>query len=310
MNFILEKSLIRFKDKLLTKNIFQITIIFFLACLSIFYAKQIYLNKNYTFEKVRIVNICLNKQTFSRDIAIWTLLTDGIESYSVSAIKLLKSIKKNVKITSFDAFVLELVNKPIPNIFKVDLLKAGWKICQVNRIAPRDEEKTHGRFRDQFTKLLLWNATGHKAHYYFDSDTFVIRNVDDFFSFHNKLIPDMHKIGCTMDLRETGWQETFNMGVFIVKPNQSEFNRLIQLKNDPNLQYEMIMSEQGFLNVVYRNLWYEIGFENNANLAVYTAKRDFWEGKARFINIIHYTMEKPWACSDAYKVPCDFWRQF
>jgi len=126
---------------------------------------------------------------------------------------------------------------------------------------------------------------------------------------HNKLDPEFHKIGCTMDLRETGWQKAFNMGVFLVKPNQTEFKRLIKLKNDSNFQYEMIMSEQGFLNVVYRNLWYEIGFENNANLAVYTAKRDFWDGKANFINIIHYTIEKPWACSDVYKAPCDFWRQ-
>ena len=68
------------------------------------------------------------------------------------------------------------------------------------------------------------------------------------------------------------------------------------------------MSEQGFLNVAYKDLWYEIGFENNANLAVYSQKRDFWDAKIDFITVIHFTMEKPWACSDTYKEPCEFWR--
>ena len=113
-----------------------------------------------------------------------------------------------------------------------------------------------------------------------------------------------------MDIYAGNWKLNFNMGVFVIKPNQTELFRLLELKNDPKFNFDVAQAEQGFLNVVYKNLWYEIGFENNANLAVYSQKRDYWNGKKNFINIIHYTMEKPWACSDAYKVPCDLWIQF
>ena len=258
------------------------------------------------------MNICLNKQIVRNDIAVWTLLADEVENYGIGAIKLLKSIRKNVKTTKFDSFVLELVNKPIkPKRMRDEILKAGWRICQVNRIAPRDENKTRNLFRDTFTALILWNATDYKAHYHFDSDMLVLRNIDDLFSIHTKFDSDIHKMGCTRDWRENKWQETFNMGAFVVKPNQTEFNRLIELKNDPNFHYEMIMSQQGFLNVVYKNRWYEIGFENSANLVLYVANRDFWNEKEKFINIIHYTMQKPWSCSEkVYKKQCDLWRRF
>lgn len=243
------------------------------------------------------------------------MLADDVEDYGVGAIKLLTSIKRNVKKTNFDAFVLELVNKPIQSAqMRQRILQAGWRICQVNRIAPRDEKQTRSLFRDTFTALILWNVTEYKAHYHFDSDTLVLRNLDEFFTIHTKLNPQLHKIACTKDLRDDKWQETFNMGVFVIKPDQSEFNRLIRLKNDPTFQYEMIMSQQGFLNVVYKNLWYEIGFENSANLAVYTADRDYWEERAHSINIIHFTVYKPWSWSCSwswsYKEHCDMWKKF
>lgn len=260
------------------------------------------------------IQICQNKQTFHNEIAVWTLLADDVENYGMGAIKLLKSIKRNVIKTKFDAFVLELVTKPIrPTQMREKLLQAGWRICQVNRIAPREENKTRDLFRDTFTALILWNVTEYKAHYHFDSDTLALRNLDELFTTHTKFNPDEHKIGCTKDWRENQWQNTFNMGVFVVKPNQSEFNRLIELKDDSNFHYEMIMSQQGFLNVVYKDLWYEIGFENSANLVVYTTDREFWNKRVNSINIIHFTVKKPWSCSWStwtYKVPCDLWRRF
>ena len=100
------------------------------------------------------------------------------------------------------------------------------------------------------------------------------------------------------------------MGVFIVKPNKTEFERLIALKKNPEFKFETTMSEQGFLNVAYQNQWHEIGFENNANLAVYSQKHEYWLEKSSDINIIHYTMEKPWSCGNTYKDVCDLWRNF
>ena len=97
------------------------------------------------------------------------------------------------------------------------------------------------------------------------------------------------------------------MGVFVVKPDTAEFERVLRLKSDNNFTFETTMSEQGFLNVVYKDLWYEIGFENNAKLAVYSQKKDLWVARQNEINVIYYTMNKPWSC---FKAPCDLWRDF
>jgi len=299
-----------FKCSKKVKLLIVLTCLITITTLSLFHIqilnKRPFLNENF-------IQICQNKQTFNNDIAIWTLLTDDADYYGLGAIKLLKSIRKNVMHTKFDAYVLELVNKPIrPKRIREKMLRAGWRICQVNRIAPRDEQGTFGRFRDQFTKLLLFNITEFKVNYYFDSDTFVLQNIDDFFNIHQKFNSNVHKIGCAKDWSSklNEWSSGFNMGVFVLKPNQSEFNRLIELKNDLNLTFETSQAEQGFLNVVYEKSWFDIGFGNNANLAVYTGNRDFWNANEKAINVIHYTMEKPWSCGQSYKEPCDLWLNF
>ena len=106
------------------------------------------------------------------------------------------------------------------------------------------------------------------------------------------------------------WQNAFNMGVFAIKPNGTEFKRLIQMKNDSNVKFESLMSEQGFLNVVYKDKWHEFGFQNNANLASYSKDRDYWDSFGNTLNVIHYTINKPWACGQAYRKVCDQWRNF
>ena len=85
---------------------------------------------------------------------------------------------------------------------------------------------------------------------------------------------------------------------------------MLGLKNDTNFKFETTMSEQGFLNEAYKNQWYEIGFENNANLAVYSQKPDFWSVRSSNISVIHYTMEKPWSCRGVYKKVCALWENF
>ena len=253
------------------------------------------------------IEICQNKVESKHRIAIWSLLSDDCAKYTVGAVKLLKSIATNVQQTHFDAIILELTHKPIEDDYKAELLKAGWKICQVERIAPPNERETLKRFRDQFTKLLLWRVVQYEANYYFDADTFAIRNLDDFFKTHMRLDETDHRIGCGQDFRDESWVDTFNMGVFIVKPNLSEYQRLIQLKDNPDFKYEAIMSEQGFLNEVYKNKWLDIGFKNNANLALFAYLPTYWHKHELSINIIHFTMSKPWSCTRRYKAICELW---
>ena len=263
-----------------------------------------------SYYKARQIKVCMNNLSFNSEIAIWSLISDDTQNYVHGAIKLLKSIRNNVKHTKFDAILFELVEKPFELRFRETLKNIGWKICQVNRISPliSSEDTIPMRFRDQFTKLLLWNIDEYRANYWFDLDTLVIRGLDDFLSMYKVLEKnDSLKLACAQDFREK-WVDSFNMGVFFVKPNKTEYQRLLRIKNDPNFKFETIMAEQGFLNEIYKNQWYNIGFKNNANSAVYESLKEYWLQNEREINVIHFTNSKPWDCSNKYKYLCDRWR--
>ena len=253
------------------------------------------------------ITTCKNTLFAEHDLLVTTLLTDGLD-YVHSAVKLLKSINKNCNSTKFDMIALELTEKPLSTLMKQILEKSGWKICQVDRIAPRNEANTFFRFVDQFTKLILWNMTEYNAIVYFDSDTLVVGPIDKLLNVHHKIDQYNYKIACTRDIRYGSWVDTFNMGVFAIRPDRAEYDFLIRLKNELNFQFDPDMAEQSFLNVIYKNKWYEFGFENNANVAAYLHSRNVWDNSSK--NVIHYTLAKPWQCGHEYRNVCALWHNF
>lgn len=257
----------------------------------------------------KTIQACLNKVKAENKHSVWTLLTDD-NNYAFSAIKLLKSILTNTKTAKFDTIVMELNEKPLEEEIKLKLEEAGWKICRVNRIAPRANTQTFERFIDQFSKFNLWKMTEYKSIFYFDSDAFVVGNIDQLLNVYKKLEELDLKIACTRDIMAGKWQSGFNLGVFSIIPNRTEYERLLYFKDDESFEFQTDMAEQGFLNVLYKNQWYDFGFENNANLAAYSQLRNFWRNRERDINVIHYTMNKPWACTSEYKEICDLWFYF
>ena len=91
---------------------------------------------------------------------------------------------------------------------------------------------------------------------YMDADTFVMGNIDDLL--HIQLGKDF-KIGVAADFRMNygdnkkgeEWVSSFNMGVFAIHPDWTEYERLLQLQRDGAVkEYEHIMAEQGWLNTV------------------------------------------------------------
>jgi hypothetical protein len=263
--------------------------------------------------KAAYVSICLNKVIREFNITVLNILSEAEPGYLAGSIKLIKSIRKFTHSIYYDTILLELANRPLSEQVRKELSQAGWKICRVNRIGARDDAATPPKWRDQFTKLLLWNMTDYEAVYFFDSDTFVVGNIDSLLKIHKKF-DSIHRLGVTRDMRTPGkWESTFNTGVYIVRPNRSEFERLIELKQDESVKFETIMSEQGFQNVVFKDQWFEIGFQHNAMSAVFTWDNKFWRQIAddkKGIRVIHYTLEKPWKCSEVFKELCDLWNNF
>ena len=239
-------------------------------------------------------------------ILIATMLTDDLEHYARGARALRRSMEGQIPgglAVDFKAFALD--TKPIADPrLRESLTAAGWTLATMPRIAPRSGAETFGRFVDQFSKLNLWNMVEYDRVLYLDSDCLVVGPLDALLALNVSDAP----LWVTRDIRAGQWVDGFNMGVFMIRPSAAEYARLLRAKDDPGVAYETLMAEQGLLNVVYQGAWRDIGFRNNANLAAFTDDPPLWAREARAgLNVIHYTMNKPWACGPAYAAVCALW---
>ena len=240
----------------------------------------------------------------SEQLAIFTLLTDD-DNYVDGVLKMGHAAQSHLSVP-VDHVYMELATKPLPLKQRDRLRRSGWKRCIIQRIVPLDEPGTFERFRDQFSKLRAWGMTVYSTILYMDADTFPLRSIDHLLQL--SLAPK--KIGAAYDFGAGEWRTTFNMGVFVIHPNITEYGRLLELQRNSDIVFETAMCEQGFLNEVYKNDWEDIGFANNANLAVYSQQRKYWDNHESHLNIVHYTMNKPWECGVDYERPCSWWHKF
>jgi hypothetical protein len=267
---------------------------------------------------------CLNADYAPRSPrSVWTMLTDG-PPYVTSALKLAVSVRRHApaaaaaELDGVDLVVMELSTKPLPRGAWERLRRVGWQRCTVDRIAPPPNApgRTKSRFRDQFTKLHLWDMTGYETVVYLDADTIVVGDLRELLS--TRLGPD-RKIGAVPDFDNTDldWTDAFNMGVFLLHPDRGEFERLLALRaagGSDAVRTDLYLAEQAWLNEVYRGAWQDIGFVHNAQDAIYRGNRTLWNENRDRIRVIHYNCYKPWDwwpynCGRAYGPLCEIWRK-
>jgi glycogenin glucosyltransferase len=242
------------------------------------------------------------------------MLTDD-ENYMLSALKLGHSLRTHTQ-DPFDMVAMELATKPLNTTAWSCLRAVGWQRCVVDRISPLDENATRrysARFEDQFTKLHLWDMTMYETLVYLDSDTLTLRSISHLL--HHNL--DTKRIAVSA---ETRYCKVFNMGVVVIHPDAHEYQRLRQLQQDPAIKFDAKWAEQGFLNVVYKDQWADLGLINNALARVSWQDHAYWTRNYAHINIIHYVGMKPWVCfpdafiewlifPSAYYTPlCQLWK--
>lgn len=247
---------------------------------------------------------CLNDDFEPQNpVAAWTMLNDNA-AYVRGALKLGRAVKTRTK-TPIDLIVMELQSKPLTDLQWKDLTEAGFQKCVVDSIPPPDAAKTRKDLREKFAVLHVWAMEVYERVLFLDADTYVQNSLDPLISMDLQGKP----LGVTKDIRSKKWVETFNSGVMVLKPSLAEHERLVKLLRS-GMEFDYVMSDQGFLNEVYKDNWHEIGFVNNANLALYRFQRQFWDQhKLEDINIIHYTMSKPWKCQakGPYGPICQIW---
>ena len=135
------------------------------------------------------------------------------------------------------------------------------------------------RFRDQFVKLHLFSFVAFERVVYLDGDTLAVGSLAPLLAAN---VTKDRPIAATRDIRgdrEGFYVDTFNMGAAVVRPDEAEFARLVKLLEDDAVAYEIAMSEQGWLNAVYKDRWIELPATLGANLAIWTYKPDDWRVK-------------------------------
>lgn len=225
--------------------------------------------------------------------SVWTMLTHD-PNYILSTLKLGHSLRLHTTTEQFDMVVMELASKPLSSTAWRCLSEIGWKRCVVDRIAPLQEGVSRAyRYVDQFTKLRLWGMTMYHTVVYLDADTMVLRSIS-------------HLLNCnlgnhTIGVAAQNWYDKvdvfsqFNMGVVVIHPAEHEYERLLKLQRDPSVKFDAAWAEQGFLNVVYKDKWYDFGLANNA-LTWYTwQNHSHWTSQYAHFNVVHFGGFKPWA---------------
>jgi lipopolysaccharide biosynthesis glycosyltransferase len=244
------------------------------------------------------------------------MLTDD-SNYMLAALKLGHSLRTHTP-DPFDMVAMELATKPLNTTDWTFLHAVGWQRCVVDRISPLDEDATRrysARFEDQFTKLHLWDMTMYETLVYLDADTLTLRSISHLLN--RKL--GTKRIAVSAETRCCK-VNGFNMGVFVIHPDTQEYHRLLTLQQDSSMKFDTQWAEQGFLNVVYKDQWADLGLINNALARVSWQDHAYWTRNYAHINIIHYVGMKPWFCfpdsfiqwliyPSAYYTPlCQLWK--
>lgn len=222
----------------------------------------------------------------AKKYAVATLVSSS--AYIDGANVLLYSLRKFMDpvIAAETDFVALLVREH-PDVDQVSAALRGWRTCKVPLVPPPfDGAVPFERFREQFTKLALWNMTAFRRVLYLDSDTVATGDPSPM------LLANGSAFAAVQDWEGGAVRAHFNMGVCSLRPDAAEFARLMDLRATKR-DYRMGMAEQGLLNSLYADTFEKFPFEYNGNLAAAAQNATFWAEHSRGLRIIHYTWIKP-----------------
>ena len=232
------------------------------------------------------IHLCC-EATGNTSYAIATMVSSA--DYTIGANVLQFSLKKFLDPTVLQnvTFVALLIEGKSENKIIESDLGPDWQRRYVTLISPaQDGDVTFHRFKEQFTKLHLWQMIEFNRILYLDCDTLVVGDVSPMLVAVNRNFAAVH------DFEQGKIVTTFNMGVASLVPNISEFERLDKLRQSKR-DYRLQMGEQGFLNAVYNSDYHEFPFEYSGNLAAAVQNREFWDLHSKQLRVIHYTWIKP-----------------
>lgn len=228
------------------------------------------------------------------------LTTDATSLYTQSAMKLSRSIRRwlntdriDLVIMVTDGFGITEHWHDFETYHSVALSQAGWNvICKVPAIDhPKPVLDSRFHTAKMYSKLNLWGLTEYEALLYVDSDTLIISEPTRIFTRHYPaMVRRGYELGAARD-RPAVFQHNFNAGVMLIIPRRP-LHQMISSIN--TTAHEGSWAEQGLLNVLYRDNFYELPYIYNANLVSKIDEPELWHRYKHKISIVHYTVSKGW----------------
>ncbi|GMF02494.1 unnamed protein product [Ambrosiozyma monospora] len=145
---------------------------------------------------------------------------------------------------------------------------------------------------ETLTKINLWSLTEFDKLVYLDSDTLIIKPIDHLFDIECSESTIVASPDC-------GWPDLFNSGVFMLKPNDGIYKKLLETYET---QSSFDGADQGLLNEFFnlqseqnRTNWHRLPFVYNCTM---NSNYEYLPAFLRFQNDIHVLhfigTQKPW----------------
>lgn len=166
------------------------------------------------------------------------------------------------------------------NVSYVNMLSTFWEIRYINVF------KQHSSSRVSWGKISIWNLTEFSKVLYLDSDTIVIRPVDELFKFK--------ELSCAPDPNIV---QFCNTGVMIIEPNQQKLADIMYFaKNTKEL---MNIGDQVYINKFFGQ-YNVIHPKYNTLVMGYEDPNSY---------ILHYVGKKPWEMEKTKSIWWQKWEE-
>ena len=170
----------------------------------------------------------------------------------------------------------------------------GWTIWPVDPIAAAPIQYVKTQFKNNFTKLQLWQYTQFDAIVFLDADTLVRDRVDELFALVDKQNYNLEGFEFAAAPDNYGqWSQDFNTGVMVIRPSLAVYEEIIRLLPETE-HYNVEWAEQGFLNEYFRFRYIRLPEQYHFNLAFVWRHRQAYRRLEPDLKIMHFTISKPW----------------
>lgn len=219
--------------------------------------------------------------------AFVTLATN--DHYALGALVLAASLKQVETTKKIAILITSGVTDKIRNV----LPKFFDFIQEVNLLQTTETKILEALKRPELsvtiTKIHCWKLTQFTKCVFMDADTFVVKNIDELF--------EKDELSAVPDI---GWPDCFNSGVFVFKPSNETFDKLIEMASRDG---SFDGGDQGLLNQYFsdwltKDIRHHLSFIYNMTLSSTYSYLPAYKRFGHNVKVIHFLGAlKPWTYS-------------